>query len=106
MVKKIVLLMLFLHSVPVLADSMRCGSRVVVDGDEMAHVLLVCGKPVDVQKSQRFVQRELKPGSGDSKVVQEINTERWTYTFKDGSLPKILTFENGILIRIDVSQSN
>lgn len=98
----ITVLVVLLLSAPVMADSMRCGSRIVVDGDRMSYVLRVCGEPDDITRKQRFVQRKGYTGSAGNKVIHEINTERWTYTFTDGSLPKTLEFENDILIRVDV----
>jgi hypothetical protein len=99
--KMISVLVVLLLSAPVMADSMNCGNRIVVDGDRMSHVLRVCGEPDDISSKQRFVQRKDFTGTTGNKVIHEINTEYWTYTFNDGSLPKTLEFENDILIRID-----
>ena len=97
------LLLLFVMA-SAMADSIRCGNRVAVTGDRMAHVLQVCGEPDSIEKSQDFIERKLLHNKSDNKVIREINTERWYYSFNDGSLPKMLEFENGVLIRIDVGQ--
>jgi hypothetical protein len=83
------------------ADSMRCGNLLVLSGDRQARVLERCGDPDTIESSQRFLRRD-SPFSKD-KVIHEVNTERWYYDFGGGSLPKVLTFENGILTRIDIA---
>ncbi len=95
-----IVLVALLLSAPVMADAMNCGNRIVVDGDRRSHVLRVCGEPEDITTKQRFVRRKDFTGTTNDKVIHEINTEYWTYTFNDGSLPKTLEFENDILIRI------
>lgn len=96
-------LLLLLQVVPAaLAEGMRCGNRLVLTGDRAAEVRARCGAPDEIETSLRFLRRDSAFSQG--KTIQEVNTERWYYDFGGGLLPKVLTFENDILMRIDVAE--
>ena len=67
--------------------SVRCGSRLVMVGDNKLDVLSKCGEPN---------MREKITGQYGSQTEEE-----WTYNFGSGDFLYTLTFEGGHLKRID-----
>jgi hypothetical protein len=92
-----------LLAVPVLAVScgaaqaaaMRCDGGVVRLGDTEATVLARCGEP-DLASER---QRELRGAHGRGVRLQDVKT--WTYKRGYGRFVLILTFEGGLMTRID-----
>lgn len=90
------------------ADSMRCGSKLVVDGDSLHEVRSRCGEP-DTQL-RRMEQRTLRqwisgpcrsqdPRSCGQMVERtvEVVIDEWTYDFGPHRFVQHLTFEQGTL---------
>lgn len=75
----------------------RCRKSIHSKGDTTAEVMLRCGPPADVHRwfeeravgNLRYEERTLVP------------FERWIYNFGPNRLLRILTFENGRLVRIE-----
>ena len=67
------------------AQTLRCGSQLIVPGDTKYEVLKACGEPA---------YREVISGADERKV------EQWIYT-RRGQLPKILTFRGMTLSDIE-----
>ena len=89
------------------ADAMRCGSKLVTDGDSAAKVLARCGEPAQIVET--VVYRTFRPlhfqGSHLFPVGLEttvgILVERWTYNFGPFKLMRVLAFENGYLVEVE-----
>ena len=90
------------------ADSMRCGHRLVVDGQSMAAVRAFCGRPADVQRS--VMVRATTTRVGDRAVSQshtvgsEVPVETWTYNRGPNKLMMSIRFVNGKVVAIRTLQ--
>lgn len=87
-------------AVPAHADGMRCGSRLIRDGDARAEVRAFCGEPADVQTRSILRRPVYNIGGrigyfGDGLV--EIPVETWTYNFGPNKLMRRVRFVDGIV---------
>jgi len=98
------------------AAALRCGGKIVRDGDHQARILKICGEPDSTQS--RTVYRAGFPrhpaalrgfsGSrtGDRELLFadrawiEVIVEEWTYNFGPHRLMRIVRFENGLVTDI------
>jgi hypothetical protein len=84
---------------PVHADTLACGNRLIETGDTAAHVLATCGEP-----SSREVETEpvrVRTQSGGTRVIGTTQKEIWVYDRGSGKFPAILTFEEGLLKKLE-----
>jgi hypothetical protein len=96
--------LLLVLSAPASADAMRCGSKLVGNGDPRSKVREFCGEPTDVQTrailrspSYTFRGRPIYFGHG----VVEIPVEIWTYNFGPYKLMRRVRFIDGLVEDID-----
>jgi len=95
------------------ADGMRCGNRLISDGDLMYEVKNVCGAPDQATQrtERRIVSRAVQSTCYDARgqaylcttVVQEaieVVLDEWYYDFGRSVLVKTVTFESGRLVRV------
>jgi hypothetical protein len=83
------------------ADTMKCGTRLVSDGDSKAKVLLRCGEPF----MKEFVGEKTVRNKMYGGYVIKSNTvplERWTYIPGKRKFMRILTFEADTLVKIEL----
>jgi hypothetical protein len=85
---------------PAVADSMRCGSKLMTDGDPSNKVLAYCGEPAAIER------REILRPWGYHRGVTvhsnyEVSVELWTYNFGPNKLMYRLRFEDGLLVDVD-----
>lgn len=73
------------------AESMRCGSRLVAEGDSAAKLLAVCGEP-DLRDSWQA------PGFAPGLLAE---TEQWTYNFGSQKLLRLVRLRQGRIERMD-----
>lgn len=70
------------------ADTMRCGSRLISDGDTLEKVLQYCGEPA--AKSRTYIVRQPRYESGGREYSfageEEVAVDLWTYDFGPGKL--------------------
>ena len=92
-------------SLPAHADGMRCGARLIRDGDPRAEVRAFCGEPVDVQTRTilrrpvyNFQGRRVYSGGDD---LIEIPVETWTYNFGPNKLMRRVRFIDGIVEEVE-----
>lgn len=107
------------------ADAMRCGNRIVTEGDIQAKVLEHCGEPV--QKTRRLGYRagffpdyrvrdplSVAPDppeerdSAEARIYRnslyghtEVVIEEWIYNLGPHKLIRRITFENGIVVEVE-----
>jgi Protein of unknown function (DUF2845) len=103
-------LLLALASLPALAaaDTLRCGSALVSDGDPIEKVLALCGEPA--QRTRSWIQRQPRFELGGREVPfpgrEDVPVDLWTYDlgasrlmrrirFVDGKVESIVTLEHG-----------
>lgn len=91
-------------ALPAHADGMRCGARLIRDGDARAEVRAFCGEPVDVQTRTilrrpvyNFQGRLVYSGDG----LIEIPVETWTYNFGPNKLMRRVRFVDGIVDEVE-----
>ena len=86
------------------ADTMRCGSRLVSEGETRAAVLSKCGEPADVQ-TRTILRRPYYDFHG--RIVYfgdglvEVPVELWTYNFGPYKLMRRVRFIDGIVDEIE-----
>ncbi|HSN72908.1 MAG TPA: DUF2845 domain-containing protein [Steroidobacteraceae bacterium] len=88
----------------VLGDSMRCGSKLIRDGDPRDAVVAKCGEPSDVQTRvvlrrpyYDFNGRIVYYGDG----LVEVPVEIWTYNFGPYKLMRRLRIVDGLVEEIE-----
>ena len=96
----------------VFADSMRCGSRIIQKGHTKAKVLVTCGEPILREKvgEKGSAQAKGKIKNFDSThsryssstTSSSTTVEKWTYNLGKGQFLRILTFEGGKLVNIEL----
>ena len=84
----------------VAADSMRCGSKLMTDGDPQDKVAAYCGQPASIER------HEILRGYGYHNNIPihssyEVSVELWTYNFGPNKLMYRLRFEDGLLVDVD-----
>lgn len=89
---------------PAHADGMRCGGRLIRDGDPRAQVRAFCGDPADVQTRSILRRPFYNVGGrqvffGDALV--EIPVETWTYNFGPNKLMRRVRFVDGIVEEVE-----
>jgi hypothetical protein len=94
------------------ADGMRCGSKLVSDGDSMLEVRNICGAPdqatqrVEMRVMRRWVDAPCYPGRSEPRCgyMEEyavpVVLDEWLYDFGPQVLIRTVTFESGRLIRL------
>jgi hypothetical protein len=85
---------------PAAADSMRCGTKLMTDGDPLDKVAALCGPPASVER------REILRPYGYHRGITvhssyEVSVELWTYNFGPHKLMYRLRFEDGLLVDVD-----
>jgi Protein of unknown function (DUF2845) len=86
-----------------IVHALDCGGRLVVDGASPWDVQTICGDPVQVSDTVEVV---LKPvynphGRVAGHVPVEAPKQVWTYNFGPSRLMYILTFLEGVLVKIN-----
>lgn len=86
------------------ADSFRCGTRLVSDGDSMDKVEALCGRPSGIQRRE-ILARRVRWFRGrpyyTSYEPEPIPVEYWTYNLGSRKLMRRLKFEDGLLVDVE-----
>jgi hypothetical protein len=86
------------------ADSFRCGTRLVTDGDSMDKVEALCGAPDSVQRKE-ILARPIRWYRGRPYYTSwepvPIPVEFWTYNLGPNKLMRRLKFEDGLLVDVE-----
>lgn len=82
------------------ADSMRCGQKLITEGDSQAKVLSLCGSP-----SSKAVISEVSDTrfTNYGKHTETVQIEQWIYSQGGGQFNKSLIFKAGSLQRIEIA---
>jgi hypothetical protein len=86
---------------PAAADSMRCGSKLMTDGDPSDKVLAFCGEPVSIERREILRPYYSYRGGLPINASYEVSVELWTYNFGSHRLMYRLRFEDGLLVDVD-----
>jgi hypothetical protein len=91
-------------ALPASADNMRCGSKLLGNGDPRSKVRQFCGEPTDIQTRSilrrpffNFGGRTFTYGDGYVEVPVEI----WTYNFGPYKLMRQVRFVDGVIDEIE-----
>jgi hypothetical protein len=89
------------------ALAMRCGSRIISEGDAKERVLAECGEPSNVEKweEERYYDYDAPPPPGRYRefdrygnayrVKVHVNVELWTYNHGPSRFMDFVRIENG-----------
>jgi hypothetical protein len=90
--------------------ALRCGTRLVSEGDTKAEVVYKCGEPGQVESwEEERIMRDYQEPLYQSRyreylryrdpflVKEHVKIEEWTYNLGSSRLIRYLRFENGIL---------
>ncbi len=97
------------------AFALRCGHKIVSDGDPIIKVLKYCGEPAAT--SQRSILRAGFPRirqavAADGRIIRqqellihthsyvEVLVEEWTYNFGPNRLMRLIRFEDGLVTEV------
>lgn len=84
---------------PAGAQTMRCGGSIIDTGITAAETLARCGEPES--RDQRTEPVYARRVNGGTHVVGTTTIENWIYDRGPGQFQAKLTFEDGLLTRID-----
>jgi len=78
-------------------SNLRCGNRLVSDGDRMDEVHRLCGEPTFRTTSTEYVSFETGAGVV---VTRAVAVETWTYNRGPRAFVRYLTFRDGRLVHV------
>jgi uncharacterized protein DUF2845 len=84
---------------PAAADSMRCGSSLISEGATVGEVLQKCGEPDSHTQISEPIYAT-RP-NGTTYIVGTTTQEVWRYQRRSGQFPANLTFEGGVLKKLE-----
>jgi len=88
-------------SAPAAADSMRCGSKLMTDGDPAEKVQALCGPPTRVERREIVRPYYFYRSGIPIYTPHEVSVEFWTYNFGPSKLMRRLRFEDGLLVEVE-----
>jgi hypothetical protein len=86
------------------ADSLRCGTKVITDGDAAVEVTALCGPPDSVTRSEVWRRPVLWRYGRPYYLSHEplpVAVEFWTYNFGPHKLMRRVRIEDGIVTDIE-----
>jgi len=84
---------------PAWAETLRCGSALVKEGDTQGYVQEKCGEP---QSKQTYTEPVMaRHVDGTAYEVGTTSKDVWRYQRSNGSFPAVLTFEKGVLKKLE-----
>jgi hypothetical protein len=86
---------------PAAADSFRCGSKLMTDGDPLDKVAALCGPPTSVERREIVRPYYFYRGSIPIHTSYEVSIEYWTYNLGPNKLMRRLRFEDGLLVDVE-----
>ncbi len=84
---------------PARADTLRCGSSLISVGAVAEYVLEKCGAPDSRTEVSEPIMARRRDGSAYQ--VGTTRQEIWRYQRAPGKFPAVLTFEDGVLKKLE-----
>src|SRR3954470_23789588 len=85
--------------------SVRCGSKIIVEGSTRSEVAAKCGEPDEVVTQHSVFRRPVIWTRGRPYFIGqdyiEIPVESWVYNFGPNKLMQRLRFEDGVVVQIE-----
>ena len=79
------------------ADAMRCGSRLISEGDPIEKVLELCGEPTETKRT--WITRQPRYEYGGQEIPfpgsEDVPVDLWTYDFGASKLMRRVRFVAG-----------
>ena len=79
------------------ADSLRCGSRLISEGDSIEKVLQLCGQPTATRRT--WITRQPRFEYGGQEIpfegTEDVPVDLWTYDFGPNKLMRRIRFVAG-----------
>ena len=88
-----------LLATPAWAETLRCGSSLIKEGDTQGYVQEKCGEPASKQTYTEPVLARRE--NGTAYEVGTASKDVWRYQRGSGSFPAVLTFEKGVLKKLE-----
>lgn len=88
------------------AEALSCSRRIISTGDSDHRVVSLCGEPTS--KTTRVVERSVYvrgPAGGVFSESVSVLVETWIYDFGPRRLTQRLTFEDGVLVRVQTGRA-
>ena len=86
-------------STPAWADTLSCGSSLIKEGDTQGYVQEKCGQP---ESKQTYTEpMYARRPDGTAYEVGTATKDVWRYHRSNGSFPAVLTFEQGVLKKLE-----
>jgi hypothetical protein len=84
---------------PAWAETLRCGSSLIKEGDTQGYVEEKCGAP----ESKQTYTEPMYARRPDGTAYQTGTTSKdvWRYHRSSGAFPAVLTFEQGVLKKLE-----
>ena len=85
------------------ADTLRCGSRIIKEGDTQDKVVSVCGEPTQQSRTwiERAPQYELGGQWYSYPGTEFVPVDLWTYDFGPNKLMQRVRFVDGLVVSIE-----
>lgn len=90
----LLLILTFFLVTEVVADSYRCGRKLVRSGDSVSDLLRICGEPLYKGRGKETVKIDGVP--------HKANVQRWHYRKNQRSLERIILIYQGKIAAIEV----
>lgn len=89
---------------PALADSFRCGTKLITDGDSADKVRALCGPPSEITRTE-VLRRPVEWRFGRPYYLSDypvpVQVEFWTYNLGTNKLMRRLRLEDGLVTDIE-----
>jgi Protein of unknown function (DUF2845) len=100
----VAILGLFLAPSLLFAESIRCGSQLILKGSTSEELLAYCGEPTQVTSNgttHGLVGNTYRGSGVIGEATGDIVVETWIYDFGPNQLMERIRIENGIVVQID-----
>jgi hypothetical protein len=88
------------------ADSVRCGSKVITEGDTIEKVREYCGEPTETQRTWMTRQPRFEYGGQEIPFEgsEDVPVDLWTYAFGPNKLVRRIRFIAGKVDSIETRE--
>ena len=88
------------------ADSVRCGSKVITEGDPIEKVRQYCGEPTETQRTWMTRQPRFEYGGQEIPFEgsEDVPVDLWTYDFGPNKLVRRIRFVAGKVDSIETRE--
>lgn len=97
------------------SHALRCGNKIISEGDSSSKVLTLCGDPTHIDTRTLYRTRQIalpapgntgyalnhQPAYAIETITEQITVEGWEYTFGPNRLNQQIWFQNKRVIDID-----